>query len=79
MAETFKLAEAVHVEGHAPGSGERYSFDFKAGTHKPKNELEEFALAQAVSAQAHAAEVAKVQPEVEPGAEAAEAASVEDE
>jgi hypothetical protein len=46
--KTYTLAEAVHVEGHCQRLGERYSFDFKAGKHKPKNEAEEDSLELAV-------------------------------
>jgi hypothetical protein len=48
--KTYTLAEAVHVEGHCQRLGERFSLDFKAGKHKPKNEAEEDALELAIEA-----------------------------
>lgn len=50
-AKSYTLSSAVHVEGHSQRLGERYSFDFKAGAHKPKSEAEEDALEQAMEAQ----------------------------
>jgi len=50
-AKSYTLALAHHVEGHCQRLGERFSLDFKAGTHKPKNEAEEDALEMAVEAE----------------------------
>jgi hypothetical protein len=57
--KTYTLSEAVHVEGHCQRLGERYSFDFKAGKHKPKNEAEEDALELAIEAAGEAPEEAE--------------------
>lgn len=64
LVKSTKLAHAVHVEGAA--NGERYSFDFKAGSHTPKSELEEAALAQALEAEQAAELAAAVPTNLEP-------------
>lgn len=49
--KTYELTADVNVQDSF--QGETFDFTFTAGTHTPKNELEEYALAKAVEALEH--------------------------
>lgn len=48
MAKTYKVPVDVSVQDSY--MGERFEREFKAGTHSPKSEVEEYALQVALSA-----------------------------